>query len=100
MHSTQEWEGIRRARVRRALTFSKVRPGQLWWEKNGMDDKSGPVGSLVYIKTLFSIAYYEDGTPENVWTVIVLEQDGRIYEKQQYKMLITSDDVLELLAWP
>ncbi len=98
MQSPEERAGIQKARVRRSLIFSKVEPGQLWWEKRGMDKHSGPVGSLVMIKSLFSISYDEIGTPENIWTIIVIEQDGRIYEKQQYRLLATTDDYLQRIA--
>ncbi len=91
MQSPEERAGIMRAHVRRAAFYAHVAPGQLWWERNGINDRS-PGTAVVLILRQWSDIIDEAGTVEKSWLVLVTEEDGRIYLRQSHRFIICDEE--------
>lgn len=82
-----------KALYRRQLRTFGVKDGQLFWERNGVNDRSsGEHGSTLLIIREWSVIHTDSGFSEKTFLALVTEADGSMHLRQNHRFLTEFDD--------
>ncbi len=82
-----------KALYQRQMRCFGIKAGQLFWERNGINDRSCKKnGSILLILREFSVIYTDSGFQEKTFLALVTEADGRVYVRQGHRFLTEFDE--------